>query len=520
MEKINEQKKKIKVAIKSAKTVENAIDLFAQYVDIASSSGNLEITDYLIAEIEHYLEKNKNGLSSEQKALLYYFLGNAWGDGNALLSQQAKNSQPTLYRLKFDQIDEDHHNEKILHSLRSAYNETDFEKLSSIRKCQLLTNLANSLSHIGRTVEAIEFWEKALKIDKNFTMAKGNLAYGISIYMQLLYDQGHQFAFAQRVLSEFDSLKRDETTTNEAWTFFQGEKTKINKIRQRISKEFNWNDFEIKNSEELNYRKWVGENKLFLNSLNDISTQPISLRDPLMLPTLTTSTDTGVKYHGLFNLIKQEFVSARFLLFEGINLGMQHFSDNEVQLYNTLDYTSTSLNIEKVKLAYRTCYSLIDKVSYFLIEYFALPIKQKDSNLSITIAELENHNLLKTNWVLKAISWIDRDINEQSYQKYLDSDTKLLREIRNHLEHKYLKVTDIGDFEGKVHDKNGLSDNLAYYIPRDKFNKKTLKLFKLVRSLIIYMLLAININENQKSKQNTGLVMPMFIDTIDDNWKI
>ena len=316
MENTNAQKKKIKEAIKSAKTIENSLDLFAQYVDMASSTGNVEITDYLIAEIEHYIEKKKKVLSSEQKALLYYFLGNAWGDGNSMLSQHAKTSQPILYRLKFNQINENYHNEKILHSLRSAYNEADFEKLSSIRKCQLLTNLANSLSHIGRTVEAIEFWEKALMIEKDFTMAKGNLAYGISIYMQLLYDSGHQYAFAQRVLSEFDSLKRDETTTNEAWAFFQGEYTKIEKFRENISKEVNWNDFEIKNSEDLKYRKWVGENKLFLNPLNDISTKPISLRDPLMLPTITTSKDTGVKYHRPIQFDQTGVCLARFLLYE------------------------------------------------------------------------------------------------------------------------------------------------------------------------------------------------------------
>ena len=240
-----------------------------------------------------------------------------------------------------------------------------------------------------------------------------------------------------------------------------------------------------------------------------------------MLPSITTSIDTGNQFHGLFNLIKQEYVSARYILYEGVNVEKQHFSDKEVQLYNTLDYASTSLNIEKVKLAYRACYSLIDKVSYFLIEYFNLPIKQKDSNLSLAMKKIEEKGLLNSNWLLKAIKWLDRDINEERYQKYLDSDTKLLREIRNHLEHKYLKVIDMGTFEGKVNAKNGINDNLAYYIPRDKFNQKAIKLFKLVRSLILYMIFAIQINEVIKKKDSKkGLIMPMYLSTIDDKWKI
>ena len=135
--------------------------------------------------------------------------------------------------------------------------------------------------------------------------------------------------------------------------------------------------------------------------------------------------------------------------------------------------------------------------------------------------KLKEMGYLSSNWVLRAIQWLNRDINEERYQKYLDSDTNLLREIRNHLEHKYLKVTDFGNFEGKIKDKNGFSDNLAYYIPRKKFNSKAIKLFKLVRSLILYLLFAIHKNEvTRKKDEGNGLVMPMYISTIEDDWKV
>ena len=78
----------------------------------------------------------------------------------------------------------------------------------------------------------------------------------------------------------------------------------------------------------------------------------------------------------------------------------------------------------------------------------------------------------------------------------------------------------MGTFEGKISKKNGINDNLAYYIPRDKFNRKAIKLFKLVRSLILYMIFAVHTNELIKKNSEKGLIMPMILTPIDDNWKI
>lgn len=515
--------KEIKLQFKREKDLDKKINLLGLLIDTAYYSQDVESIDYAINIADKFHNKNKSKFTSKQKVILDYFIGNAWFDGHHLLLQLSGTQDLTLYRLKYNIVDHNYHNEQALFAYRSALNEEGFEEVDSWRKCQILTNIGNLLSGTGRTIEAIEYWEKALEYEPKFTMAKGNKAYGIFKYGELLYDGGHQHAFLYKALSEFEELERDDKTANEAWEFFTKYKKHLLKFKPKLKNDIQWDSFSLGGNKEKAYRTWCLENKLFLNPLNDISIGNLAARDPLLLPSITTDIDTGVQYQGLTNMIKQEFVSARYLLYEGLTSDSVHFSDKEVTLYNTLDYASLSLNIEKVKLAYRACYSLIDKTSFFLIDYYNLEVDKnnQNNNLSSTLIQLESKGLMERNWLLKAIQWLDRDLSENRYQKYLDPDTRLLREIRNHLEHKYLKVSDMGMLEGKLGDKNGLADNLAYHIPRDKFEANALKLFKLVRSLILYLMLSIHMQENikEENRDPDKLFAPMFLTTVEDDWK-
>ena len=62
------------------------------------------------------------------------------------------------------------------------------------------------------------------------------------------------------------------------------------------------------------------------------------------------------------------------VLFEGIHSHTMHFSDRDVLLYNTLDYPSYALAVEKLKSAFRSAYSLLDKVAFFLNDYASVPV--------------------------------------------------------------------------------------------------------------------------------------------------
>jgi hypothetical protein len=78
-----------------------------------------------------------------------------------------------------------------------------FAKLSPRGRCQILTNLGNQLSTMGRFIEARSAWTRALAINPNFGIALGNRGYGLAQYARSLYDTSHKrvfFHFAYRDL--------------------------------------------------------------------------------------------------------------------------------------------------------------------------------------------------------------------------------------------------------------------------------------------------------------------------------
>ena len=131
--------------------------------------------------------------------------------------------------------------------------------------------------------------------------------------------------------------------------------------------------------EERAYRIWCLDNKLFLNPLNDLGAHRIAARDILHLPPFVAPIDEPPSLLGLFNQLKQEFVTARWLYYDGTRGKGVHFADRDVVLLNTLDYPTYSIAIEKVKAAYRLAYSLFDKIAFFLNAYLDLSWTKRGS---------------------------------------------------------------------------------------------------------------------------------------------
>ncbi len=288
-----------------------------------------------------------------------------------------------------------------------------------------------------------------------------------------------------------------------------------------------------KTTKERAYRKWCLENRLFLNPLNDLGPFSIGARDVLSTPSIIVGLHEGPYYQGFFNQMKQEFVSARYLYYEGLNDKEPHYSDRGVLLFNTLDYPEYSLASEKMKSAFRVAYSLFDKVAFFLNHYLSLGIPERQiyfrtfwftraKNARTLRSEFQN----RKNWPLRGLFWLMKDLYDDSQEagEALEPDAQLLAEIRNHLEHKYLKLhLDLWGGPAKAKDPilKALVDTLARSLYREDFVAKTLRLLKLARAALIYLSLAIHGEERERAKLRDPnmIVPPMFLDTWDDDWK-
>ena len=208
-------------------------------------------------------------------------------------------------------------------------------------------------------------------------------------------------------------------------------------------------------------------------------------------------------YQGFYNQMKQEFVSARWLYYEGITARKPHFSDKDVTLYNTLDYPCYSLAVEKVKVAFHMAYSLLDKIAFFLNHYLALGIHQNRVYFKSFWYSAENRRqglrsvfVKCPNWPLRGLFWLSKDLFEDKsgFRECLEPDAQELDTIRNHAEHKYVKLHD-GMWRGKDPADDPLlrlsTDVLAASLYRNDFESKALRLLKMARAALIYLSLGI-----------------------------
>jgi len=471
-------------------------------------------------------ELQKRQITSYQSALLNYFLANAWANLRLLRQNSSRVWDWEQQEMEME----------IFH-LRSASKEDGFSELPKERQCQILTNLANLLDHIGRFVEAIEYWDRALGIIPSFTMARGNRAIGLIHYTRALYDKGHTLLFLKSAHTDLKTALSSPLYKNARKSFEKYQNWVESVLSpESIDKDVDMHAFSLGSSkQETQYRQWCLNNRLFLNPLNDLGPYPIGARDILTAPSIVVDLGKGPYYPAYFNQIKQEFVSARYLYYEAVTTKQTHFSDRDVLLYNTLDYPSYSLAVEKTKVVFRMTYSLFDKIAYFLNHYLNLSILEKRVSFKTFwyVSRKKTKSLrpdLKSrrNWPLRGLFWLSKDLYEDKpgFKKSIEPDAQELSEIRNHLEHKYLKLHD-DLWSGPPSQNNNktslaLADTLAFSLHRRDFEAKTLRLMKMIRAALIYLSLAIHYEEQQRAKERdpNKVVSESPLDIWKDEWKI
>lgn len=254
--------------------------------------------------LAHKLLERK--LESPQKSLLYYYISNAW----AVIQRMSTQNNDSIWNWEQSDLEE-----QII-NLRLALNEKGFSKLIKERRCQIYTNLGNHYSHIGRFVEAIDYWERSLKSIPNYAMGAGNIGLGYYYYANYLYDNGHKLIFLKHAHKNLKNISKSEVEREAFKCFSSVSKNIETGIVDFLDHECDLESFSLGlTDEEITYRKWCLNNRLFINPLNDLGAYPIAARDVLTTPAIITGISEGPIYQGMFNQIKQEYTSARYLFF-------------------------------------------------------------------------------------------------------------------------------------------------------------------------------------------------------------
>ncbi|MEO8000669.1 MAG: LA2681 family HEPN domain-containing protein [Arenimonas sp.] len=502
---------------------QNGLQAIARLIDYASEHRDLTLTSRALT----WCDQIEPRLTSDiQRARKDYFRANAWAN------RQRERQSDRVAVWAWDQEEL----QQQIFFLRRALNSSAYDELDTTQRCQILTNLANQLDTAGRFVEARALWTAALRINPAFWMARGNRGRGLMHYAHALQNSGHKAYFA---LKAHDDLTRavqdidlhpelgDAGLRNNFVTAEEEIQRGFDLVK--IADRYRLETFELsEKADERSYQQWCLRETLFLNPLNDVESLPISAKDVLTLPDFVTSIDEPPILVGLFNQLKQEFVSARWLYFDGINTDDVHHSDRNVVLYNTLDYTALDLGVEKVKIAFRMSYSLLDKIAYFINHYMKLGIPEKNINFR-NIWREKNSGPVRVefsaseNWPFRGLFWLSKDIFEKDFKDLTEPDARELHELRNHLEHKYVKVLEMKT-PVRVNTQSALDvsyDNFAHSISRHDLEQKTLRILQLVRSALIYLSLGMQKEERrrQASAGSNSFVARMALTEMADESK-
>ena len=226
------------------------------------------------------------------------------------------------------------------------------------------------------------------------------------------------------------------------------------------------------------------------------------------MPSMITEDFVAPVYQGFFNELKQQFISARYLFYASRELlpeHKRHYSDDGRTLVDTMDYALYGLRIEHLKNSFKTCYSIFDKVAYFLNSYLKLGIDE--SRVSFRRLWYDDKKTVRkdiealANLPLRGLYFLSKDIHDPDpeYVSTTDPQAQQVAEIRNHMEHRYFKVHLF--YHPKPSESDELCyDSLSYSVSEQDLETKTLRLIRTAREALIYLSAAVHIEERKRSR--------------------
>lgn len=497
-----------------------ALDHIGELIDASNDASVARGADRAIYLID---ELAKRDLNVRHGATLEYFRANAWAAKEAASGERGSWAWENPER-----------EQQILALSRAAVH-PGFVELDLLRCCQILTNRANQLNVMGRFVDAIEGWDAALRIIPKFAMAQANRGCGLKYYGGFFDDKrvrailllhAHDGLIAATAADAiYDSIYPDGLTqgfAEEAERYAAvGDLDRIRELQ----------DFGVpplgRSKAERKYRQWCLDHRLFLNPLNDLGAHARAACDDLSLPPISERFNerpgavTPPPVIGFFNQMKQEYVSARFMLYEGLCDTKLHFSDRGVRLFDTLDYPMHSLATERVRTAYRIAYSLLDKVAFLVDHYWKLgKIADRINFKNVWMIEGKPRLLDRfrncQNWPLRGLFWLSKELFDDQLKHTTGPDARELHDIRNALEHKFLQV-----HEGWARPfmwAAPSSEGLGFSIDSDFLEGKALRVMKIARSALIQLSLAISVEERARTRYDK-FIGSMPISELDDRRK-
>jgi tetratricopeptide (TPR) repeat protein len=262
---------------------------------------------------------------------------------------------------------------------REAYLEVgENEHADALLRLQAFTNLGNSFDTLGRDLESIEAYDKALEIDSDFAMALGNKGMALAHVARLA--DGHANAVLSQAVAALDAALADREGI--LASAGPGAFERFATLRKTIqvsdgpadhnrghghtfgSSEGPWDD---------PYLEWCRQEGLFLHVSPGCLDEDQELLDPLFFHRLINKIDDEDRIAILqdaFNSIKQDFIAARYSAWlvsaVASPIREQTFkTSSRARFLDSLQYARWGTRVGMATQAFAAAANLLDKIACF-----------------------------------------------------------------------------------------------------------------------------------------------------------
>jgi len=159
----------------------------------------------------------------------------------------------------------------------------------------------------------------------------------------------------------------------------------------------------------------------------------------------------------------------------------------------------------------RVSYSIFDKIALFLNDYMNIGLKVDGVNFRNIWGAYNNKKqkleirscfLDSENWLLRGLYFLSKDLYAPNFIDVAEPQARELHCIRKMAEHRYLGIQ---EYPVQIDDTEYLK-----YITVDDLADKALKMLQLSREALIYLSLAMHIDERKREEaRGNGLVVPV-----------
>jgi tetratricopeptide (TPR) repeat protein len=368
---------------------------------------------------------------------------------------------------------------------------------------KIFVNLGNCYDHLGRNIDALECYEKALELKPDHAMALGNK--GIALcryafllgkkYRTLLLDAHYFITKALEIGVNPESKESFITWLQWIERYFE-DKNAFNKTP-------NFPGYKIEAKSKFN--RYLKENimkeKLYLNVCSFCQKCNASIGDTINIERVmnkidkeySTENDPYLRLSSHLNHIKEDYMSARFLLilsgYQDLNLD---FVYEDMSFVNTLDHSLHNMDLQLLRLSFKNYYDILDKIAFFINDYLDLKIPDTKIDFrKIWYAPWKN-NPKKSKINEKIIDTGSNGLNalydiHWDFEK--DGPYNDLRRTRNTLTHRYVNI------------KKDCNEETSEKMTVETFLKQTVELASIVRNSIFYLMYFVFEIENKKLKE-------------------